>query len=243
MVASLAEENRRKLRQVGISTLTTCLYRRGFRNVWLRGLRPAGASLPRLVGEAFTLRFIPAREDVGQMADYAAGPSLHQRAFEECPPRHVLVLSAGGETEACSCGNLLIGRLKARGVAGIVTDGGYRDVVDIATLGFPAYHASPASPPSFLKLHAVAMGEPIGCAKVAIYPGDVMVGDSEGVIAIPASCANEVATEAYEMTRYDGFAAEQIAAGRSLLGIYPPNDTARREFEEWKRSAQNGEYA
>jgi regulator of RNase E activity RraA len=237
----LTEESRSKLQRVGISTLTTCLYRRGFRNVWLRGLVPAAAGLPRLVGEAFTLRFIPAREDLGQIADYAAGPSLHQRAFEECPPGHVLVLGTGGEADACSCGNLLVGRLKVRGVAGIVTDGGYRDVAEIAGLGFPAYHLRAAPPPSFLKLHAVALGEPIGCAGVAIYPGDVMVGDGEGVVAIPAACTKEVADEAYEMTRYDAFAAAKIGGGHRLYGIYPPGEAARREFEEWIRSTGNGE--
>src|SRR5262249_30283348 len=154
-------------------------------------------------GEAFTLRFIPAREDIKDLS--AEGLPIHQRAFEECPPGQVLVIDTGRETDACTCGNLLVGRLKMRGVAGIVTDGGYRDVGEIAQLGFPAYHARPAPPPSYLRLRAVALNEPIGCARVAIYPGDVMVGDAEGVVAIPAVLANEVATEAHEMTRYDAF--------------------------------------
>ena len=236
MARPLSEEALRKLRAAGISTLTTCLYRRGFKNVHLRGLLPVAAGLPRMAGPAFTLRFIPAREDVGQIASYAAGPGIHQRAFEECPPGHVLVIDADGETGACTCGNLLVGRLKARQVEGIVTDGGYRDSQEIAALSFPAYQAGPAPPPSFLRLHAVALNEPVGCAKVAIYPGDIMVGDSEGVVAIPAALADEVAAEAHDMMRYDAFAAAQIDAGRSLYGLYPPNDAARAEFEKWERA-------
>ncbi|HUC63670.1 MAG TPA: ribonuclease activity regulator RraA [Alphaproteobacteria bacterium] len=234
MAHPLSAETRAKLGAVGLSTLTTCLYRRGYRNVLLRGVIPVARDTPRMVGPAYTLRFIPAREDLEGKA--GGGLGLHQRAFEECPPESVLVLATGEETEACCCGNLLIGRLKARGVAGVVTDGGYRDVTEVAALGFPAYHVRPAPAPSFLRLHAAALDEPVGCAKVAIFPGDVIVGDAEGVVAIPASLAVEVAEEAVRLARYDGFAAERIAQGRSLAGLYPPGESARAEFEDWDRA-------
>lgn len=227
--AALSAENRRRLAEVGVSTLTTCLYRRGLRNAYLHGVVPVDRSMPRMVGEAFTLRFVPAREDIVDDRN-----NLHQRAFDECPPGAVLVIDAQRETEACSCGDLLIARLKARGVAGIVTDGGFRDTPDIARLAFPAYHVRAAPPPSFLRLHAVAIGEPIGCARVAVYPRDIVVGDAEGVVVIPARMANEVAAEAHDMTLYDEFAAEQIRGGRSVVGLYPPTEASRAEHAAWR---------
>lgn len=226
----LSAESRRQLAEVGVSTLTTCLYRRGLRNAYLHGIVPVERSMPRMVGEAFTLRLIPAREDIQDHTE-----NLQQQAFEQCPPGAVLVIDAQRETEACTCGDLLIGRLKARGVAGIVTDGGFRDTPDIARLGFPAYHARPAPPPSFLRLRAVAIGEPIGCARVAVYPQDIVVGDAEGVVVIPARLADEIAAEARDMTLYDEFAAEQIRAGRSVVGLYPPTDASKAEHSAWRK--------
>jgi regulator of RNase E activity RraA len=236
MAAAFAQEIRDRLAEVGISTLTTCLYRRGLHHTWLRGIVPVAAGLPRMVGPAVTLRFVPARADVGGMAAYAAGPSLHQRAFEECPAGAVLVIDTHNETEACTCGDLLVGRLKARGAAGIVTDGGFRDTQDVARLDFPAYHRGPAPPPSFIALHAVALDQPIGCAGVAVYPGDIVVGDATGVVVIPAHLAGEVAEEACEMTRYEEFAAEQIRDGRSIYGLYPPTEASRAEHAAWRRT-------
>jgi len=237
-MVALTADNRRKLGETGISTLTTCLFRRGFRNTYLHGVVPVGPNMPQMVGEAFTLRFIPAREDIDQMARYAAERSVHQRAFEECPPGHVLVIDTRGEIEGCTCGNLLIARLKARGAAGVVTDGGYRDTQEVASLGFPAYQTRAVPPPSFLRLHAVELNQPIGCARVPVYPGDIVVGDSEGVVVIPAHLANEVAEEAYQMTLYEAFAAEKINEGRSIFGIYPATDSSRAEYAEWDRKRQ-----
>jgi regulator of RNase E activity RraA len=236
MPEGMNEESRRKLHEVGVATLTTCLFRRGFKNTYLRGVVPVRRDLSRMVGEAFTLRFIPAREDIGQMAAYANELSIHQRAFEECPSGHVLVIDTHYETEACTCGNLLVARLKTRGAAGVVTDGGYRDSPEITKLGFPAYHSRPAPAPSFLHLHAVELNQPIGCAKVAIYPGDIIVGDDEGVVAIPAHLANEVAAEAHALTLYEVFAAEKISQGRSIFGLYPATDASRAEYLNWDRT-------
>lgn len=235
MSTPLTADNRRKLHEVGISTLTTCLFRKGFKNVYLHGVTPVAPGLPNMVGEAFTLRFIPAREDVGGMAAYARERSLHQPAFEECPAGHVLVVDTHQETGACTCGNLLVARLQARGAAGIVTDGGFRDTAEIAKLGFPAYQTGPAPPPSFLRLHAVEMNQPIGCARVAVFPGDIIVGDGEGVVVIPAGIADDVAEEAHAMTGYEAFAAEKVREGRSIFGLYPATDASRAEYAEWER--------
>jgi regulator of RNase E activity RraA len=236
----LTPEARRKLAEAGVSTLTTCLHRHGLQSVWLKGVVPAGPIAAPMVGEAFTLRFVPAREDVGGMASYAEAPSIHQRAFEECPPGHVLVIDARGEVEACTCGSLLIARLKVRGGAGIVTDGGFRDSIAIATLGFPAYHRGPAPPPSFTRLHAVELNGPIGCAGVAVYPGDVMVGDAEGVLVLPARVAEDVAAEAVEMARYEAFAAAKIRDGHRIYGLYPAGDAALAEYRLWARKRDEG---
>src|SRR5690606_32400098 len=128
-------------KQVSIATLTTCLFKRGYTNIWLNGLRPVGQTVPRMVGEAYTLRFIPTREDLDGAKSYQTADNLHRRAIEECPPGHVLVIDTQRERQACTNGDLLIARLKKRGCAGIVTDGGFRDSVDVAALDFPAYHS------------------------------------------------------------------------------------------------------
>ncbi len=221
----LSEKDREKLLQVSVATITTCLYRAGIRAACPHGIRPVAPNLPRMIGPAYTLRFIPMREDAGGVGN------IHQRAFEECPPGHVLVMDARGETRACSCGDLLIGRLKARGCAGIVTDGGFRDTPDVALLQFPAYQRQAAPAPSFGFLRAVEINVPIGCADVAVYPGDIVVGDAEGIAVIPAAMVSRIAQEAHELTRYDTFAAEEIARGRSIVGLYPPTEASRAEFQ------------
>jgi regulator of RNase E activity RraA len=235
----LTAADRERLKQASIATISTCLYRAGVKVTCPHGIRPVAPGLPRMVGEAFTLRFIPMRDDVGGISSYGSGGNVHQRAFEECPPGYVLVMDTRGETRGCSCGDLLIGRLKARGGAGIVTDGGFRDTPDVALLAFPAYQRAPAPAPSFGRLQAVELNVPIGCSDVAVYPGDIIVGDAEGVVVIPSAIAPRIANEAYEMTQYDTFAAEEVARGRSIVGLYPATEASRLEFERW-RQQRNG---
>lgn len=234
MPDALTAQERQWLSEVSVATISTCLYRAGVRMVCPHGIRPVAPGQPRMVGEAFTLRFVPVRDDIGGTASYGGSTNVHQRAFEECPPGHVLVMDTRGETRGCSCGDLLIGRLKARGCAGIVTDGGFRDTPDIAELQFPAYQRQPVPAPSFGRLQAVEIGVPIGCADVAVYPGDIVVGDAEGVVVVPAQLAGRIAKEAWEATQYEIFAAEQVARGRSIVGLYPADDAARAEFEQWR---------
>jgi regulator of RNase E activity RraA len=243
----LTAPDRERLTQVSVATISTCLYRAGIKVVVPHGVRPLSSGQPRMVGEAFTLRFIPMRDDVGGMSTYGSSSygsgNVHQRAFEECPPGHVLVMDTRGETRGCSCGDLLIGRLKARGCAGVVTDGGFRDTPDIALLEFPAYQRRPVPAPSFGRLQAIELNAPIGCSDVAVYPGDIVVGDAEGVVVIPANMAQRIATEAYGMTQYDTFAAEEIARGRSIVGLYPATDASRIEFERWQQQRDGGRRA
>ncbi len=233
------EAVRERLRIVNVSTLTTCLFRRGFRSRLIDGVRPINAAAARMVGEAFTLRFIPAREDVDVMAAYAEDTHVQRRAMEECPAGHVLVIDSLGDASAASAGDNMLGRLKARGVEGAVTDGGFRDTPDIEGLAFPAFHRRPAPATSPIRFHAADLGLAIGCGGVAVYPGDIVVGDPEGVVVIPRELAREIAGEASEMTAYDEFVTARVAEGRSLFGLYPSTPASRDEFEIWRKKPQD----
>jgi regulator of RNase E activity RraA len=180
------------------------------------------------------MRFIPARED--KAAPRPGGP-LQRQAMEEWPPGHVLVVDARGDARAASAGDLYCGRLKARGCAGIVTDGGLRDTDGIAKTGLSGYHQRPSSPPSPIAHHPLELQVPIGCGGVAVYPGDIIVGDRDGVVVIPPDIVDAVAEEALASTLYDEFAEEEVARGRSLVGLFPVVDEeAKRDFEAWKKA-------
>ena len=233
-MAELSPTTRDALLRVGTSTLTGVLSRRGMRNLFMQDVRPIRPDLPRMVGPAFTMRFIPAREDKTGAA--GRGP-LQRQAMEECPPGHVLVIDARGDARAASAGDLYAGRLKARGCAGIVTDGGLRDTEGIAKTGLPAYHRRPSSPPSGIVHQPADLNLPIGCGGVAVFPGDIIVGDCDGVVVIPPDMVDAVADEALATTLYDEFAEEQVARGRSLIGLFPvAGEEAKRDFEAWKKA-------
>jgi regulator of RNase E activity RraA len=227
-----------RLAQVSVSTLTTCLFKRGFRNRLIEGVRPVNADAARMIGPAYTLRFIPSREDIDTMSAYADDGHVQRRAMEECPPGFVAVIDARGDTGAASAGDIMIGRLKARGVAGVVTDGGFRDTADIEDMRYPAFHRQPAPPSSPIRLHAADLNLPIGCGGVAVYPGDLIVGDREGVVVIPPHLVGEIAEEAVEMTNYEEFAAAMVANGRSLFGLYPSTPESRAEYAAWRKKRQ-----
>jgi regulator of RNase E activity RraA len=230
-MAELSEATRAALAKVGTSTLSGILNRRGLRNMFMQEVWPIRPAERRLVGPAYTMRFIPVRED-----RRPAG-SLQQKAMEECPPGHVLVVDARGDPRAASAGDLFCGRLAARGCAGIVTDGGLRDTDGIARTGLAAYHRRPSSPPSGIVHQPLDLQVPIGCGGVAVYPGDIIVGDGDGIVVIPPDIVDAVAEEALASTLYDEFAEEEVAKGRSLIGLFPtPNDDARRDFAAWKKA-------
>ncbi len=239
MAKKFDDSVREQLRTVNVSTLTTCLFRRGFRSRLIDGVRPINVGAARMVGEAFTLRFIPAREDIDVMAAYADETHVQRRAMEECPAGNVLVIDAGGDASAASAGDNMLGRLKARGVEGAVTDGGFRDTPDIEKLSFPAFHQRPGPAVASIRFHAADLGLPIGCGGVAVYPGDIVVGDPEGVVVIPRELAGEIADEASEMTTYDEFVSEKVAEGRSLFGLYPATADSRVEFEAWRKRSRD----
>jgi regulator of RNase E activity RraA len=233
-MAELSSATREALLRVGTSTLTGILSRRGMRNMFMQEVWPIRPDLPRMVGAAFTMRFVPAREDKARAG--GRGP-IQQQAMEGCPPGHVLVVDARGDPRAASAGDLYVGRLKARGCAGIVTDGGLRDSDGIYKTGLPAYHRRPSSPPSGIVHQPVDLNLPIGCGGVAVYPGDIIVGDCDGVVVIPPDIVDVVAEEAMASTLYDEFAEQEVARGRSLIGLFPAaGEEAKRDFEAWKKA-------
>ncbi len=230
----LDEACREILEGVSTATLTTCLFRRGFRNCFMQDVHPVDRAAGPMVGEAYTLRFIPAREDIDLLEAYRDPDHPQRYAVEHCPPGQVLVIDSRGDARAASAGDILVTRLKVRGVAGIVTDGGFRDTPAIARLGFPAYHRRPSAPTGPILHHAADVGLPIGCGGVAVYPGDILVGDGEGVVVIPRHLAAEVAEEAAEMTLYEEWVSLEVRAGRALPGLYPASEESRRRFAAWR---------
>jgi len=230
---------RQKLMGVSTATLCTALFKRGLRNQFIQDVHPLNASLPNMVGPAFTLRYIPAREDLNTIKVFEDRGHPQRVAIETCPEGAVLVMDSRKEARAASAGSILVTRLMKRGAAGVVTDGGFRDSPEIAELGMPAYHSRPSAPTNLTLHQALDINVPIGCGDVAVFPGDVMVGDREGVVVIPAHLAEEIANEAVEMTAFEDFVTEEVKGGRSILGLYPPTDPGTREqFAAWR--AKNG---
>jgi regulator of RNase E activity RraA len=234
MTTSLTEENRKRLATVSTATLTTALFKRGFRNVFIQDVRPLNPNAPRMVGEAYTLRYIPAREDLDHLGVFADRKHPQRKGVEEIPPGHVMVIDSRKDARAASAGCILVTRMMARGAAGVVTDGGLRDSPDIAKLPFPTYASRASAPTNLILHHATELNVPIGCGDVPVYPGDIVVGDAEGVVVIPAHLANGVAEEAVSMTQFEDWVEAQVRSGRSTFGLYPPNEETKAEFAEWQ---------
>src|SRR5712675_2473267 len=230
----VSEKSRAKLSAVSTATLTTVLFKRGFRNTFIAGIHRLNPHAPAMVGPAYTLRYIPAREDLDHLGVFEDRSHPQRKGIEECPPGHVFVIDSRRDPSAASAGGILVTRLWKRGVAGVVTDGGFRDTPEIAKLPFATYHAAPAAPTNLIKHHAVDLNVPVACGEVAVYPGDIMAGDGEGVVVIPHHIAEEVAVEAFEQTAFEDFVQEKVEEGRSIFGIYPPAPEAREEFKKWR---------
>lgn len=222
-------------RKVSVATLTTVLYKRGFRNQFLQDVGPIDPGGLRMAGPAYTVRTIPAREDKAVPAVLSDRKYPGRAAIEACPPGHVLVFDSRQDARSASGGDILMTRLMVRGVEGCVTDGGMRDSGEIEEMEFPVYQVQPSPPISLLHHLAVDMNIPIACGGAPVYPGDIMVGDEEGVVAIPADIAAEVAAEAIEMTAYEDFASEQVRNGAELFSVYPQTDLSKQKFERWRR--------
>jgi regulator of RNase E activity RraA len=236
----LTSTTRHQLQHVSVATLCTALFKRGLRNQLIQGVTPLNPGLPTMVGEAFTLRYIPAREDLNGIEVFKDREHPQRKAVETCPAGAVLVIDSRKDARAASAGGILVSRLMVRGVAGIVTDGGFRDSPEIARMAIPAYHARPSAPTNITLHQAIDINGPIGCGDAPVFPGDVIVGDGEGVVVIPAGIAKDVADEATDMTAFETFVQERVLAGQSILGLYPPTDEANRAaFEAWQQAKRD----
>lgn len=235
-MSSLKSETREKLMKVSTATLATCVFKRGLRGQFIQNVQRLSKSAQNMVGEAFTLRYIPAREDLNTIEVFKDRSHPQRSAIEACPAGAVMVIDSRKDARAASAGGILVGRLKARGVAGVVTDGGFRDSAEIAELGIPAYHQRPSAPTNLTHHHAIDVNIPIGCGDAPVFPGDVIVGDADGVIVLPAHLADELADEAFNMTIYEDFVTEEVARGRSIVGLYPNTDPKSTEdFLAWRK--------
>ena len=223
------------LEQVSVATLATALFKRGLRNQVVQNVRPVAPKGKNMVGPAFTLRYMPAREDRNQLAEFKNPKHPQRHAIETCPTGHVLIMDSRGKADAASAGDILITRLMVRGAAGVVTDGGFRDAMQIGKLDFPAYHQRPSSPTNLTVNEAIEINGPIGCGEAPVFPGDIVVGDDDSVIIIPAHLADEVAAEAVEMSAYEDFVLEQVKAGETIIGLYPAtNEDVLEKFKQWR---------
>ena len=234
---SLKASTRDKLKTVSTATICTALYKRGFRNQMIQDVQPLDPGKPTMVGEAFTLRYMPAREDLNPISVFQDRSHPQRKAVEECPPGAVFVIDSRKDPRAASAGNILVTRLQVRGAAGVVTDGGFRDAAEIAKLDIPSFHSRPSAPTNLTRHQAIDINVPIGCGDAPVFPGDVIVGDADGCVVIPAHLAEEIAGEAVEMTAYEDFVTEKVFEGRSILGLYPATDEQSKvDFAAWRKA-------
>jgi regulator of RNase E activity RraA len=234
---TFSSDIRDKLMGVSTATICTALFKRGFRTQMIQDVMPVGSKpMPNMVGPAFTLRYIPAREDLNPITVFQDRAHPQRKAIEDCPPGSVMVIDSRKDARAASAGGILVTRLMTRGAAGIVTDGGFRDSMEIGALAFPAYHTRPSAPTNLTLHQAVDVDVPIGCGDAPVWPGDIIVGDGEGCVVIPKHLAAEIATEAHEMTVFEDFVLERVQGGQSILGLYPATDeTTRAAFSAWRQ--------
>lgn len=233
----LKPETRARLATISTATVATALFKRGFRTQFIQDVHPLSPDQPVLVGEAFTLRYMPAREDLNQLAVFRDRSHPQRKAVEDCPPGAVLVMDSRKDARAASAGAILVTRLMKRGVAGVVTDGGFRDSAEIGKLGFAAYHHRPSAPTNLTLHQAIDINVPIGCGDAPVFPGDVILGDSDGVIVIPAHLAEEITEEAFEMTAFEDFVTEEVRKGRGIFGLYPAtDDKTLADFAAWRKT-------
>ncbi|MBX2855197.1 MAG: ribonuclease activity regulator RraA [Rhodobacteraceae bacterium] len=232
----LSDETRARLSDISTASIASALYKRGLRRQFIQGVAPVSHKGRNMVGQAFTLRYMPAREDRNAMEVFQNPEHPQRKAIETCPPGWVLVMDARRDARAATAGSILAARLAVRGGAGLVTDGGLRDVAGIGSLDMPSYCANPSAPTNLTHHEAIEIGGPIGCGDAPVFPGDVMVGDGDGVMVIPAHLADEISQECLGMESYEAFALERVMAGESIRGLYPcTNEEIRAQYETWRQ--------
>jgi regulator of RNase E activity RraA len=223
------------LSQVSTATVTTMLLKKGLRNVWMRGTRPLRPNQPRVVGPAFTMRFVPAREDLATPESWAS-PRSTRAAIEEMPEGCIAVVDAMGITDAGIFGDILCARINKRGVRALITDGVVRDLVGVLATGLPVWCQGVAAPPSVGGLTFVNWQEPIGCGGVAVFPNDIIVSDEDGAVVIPQAMLDELVATAPEQERFEAWVVSEVERGQPLPGLYPPNAETKARYQ--KRSGE-----
>lgn len=229
----LSSDIRAALAKISTATLTTVLLKKGIRRSWAQGPKPIAPGTPRIVGPAFTLRFVPAREDLATPESWAS-PRSTRGAIEDMPGGVVAVADAMGVTAAGIFGDILVARMKKRGVAGLVTDGVMRDLAGVLAVGLPVWGAGAAAPASVAALTFVGWQEPIGCGGIAVFPNDIIVADDDGAVVIPQALVEEVTNLAVEQERFETWAVGEVEKGVPLPGLYPPNAETKARYEAAK---------
>ena len=222
------------LEKVTTATITTILLKKGLRNVWMRDTRPIRPGQPRRVGRAFTLRFVPAREDLATPESWSS-PKSTRAAIEAMPPGVIAVADAAGETDAGIFGDILCARMVKRQVAALVTDGAMRDMAGVLGTGLSVWCRGAAAPPSVAALTFIDWQQPIGCGGVAVMPNDIIVADDDGAVCIPQALLGEVVSLAPEQERMEGWIMQEVDKGAALPGLYPMNAEARQRYEAWMK--------
>ena len=222
------------LETVSTATITTVLLKKGLRNVWIRGAKPIRQGQPRLVGPAFTLRFVPAREDLATPESWG-NPISTRSAIEAMPEGVITVIDAMGVQDAGVFGDILCARMAKRKVAAMVTDGVVRDLAGVLSTNLPIWCAGVAAPSSVTGLTFVNWAEPIGCGGVAVFPNDVIVADDDGCVLIPQGLLDHVLATAPEQERMEGWIMEEVGRGEKLPGLYPMNEATKVRYEAWKK--------
>ena len=231
---SLSPEAIATLSGVSTATITTVLLKKGLRNVWMRGTKPLRPGQPRLVGPAFTLRFVPAREDLATPESWSS-PISTRTAIEAMPKGCIAVVDAMGETDAGIFGDILCARMAYRKVGALITDGVMRDMEGVLAAGLPVWCAGAAAPASVAGLTFINWQEPIGCGGVAIFPGDTIVADGDGAVVIPQAMLNEVTELAAEQEIQEGWIINEVQRGVPLPGLYPPNEETKARYAAWRK--------
>lgn len=236
--APLSAETIKNFMYASTATVSMQMLKRGFRNCAVSGVKPLNPNAARLVGPAFTLRYIPSREDLDKPPSPSDPPNAQRTAIEESPPGCVLVIATESNTRSGTLGDILALRLKARGIAGVLTDGAMRDTPVIGRFDFPVYCAAAASPPSMANLRPVEVQTPVGIRGVPVYPGDIIVADEDGAIVVPRHLADEVARDSFEQERLEKFVAIRVGQGHPITGTYPPNDETKKLYQAWIKAGE-----
>lgn len=230
----LARDTLARLKTISTATATMQLLKRGIRNCFITGSRPLETGVSRFVAEAYTLRFIPMREDLSDPAVLGDREYPARKAFEDMPAGQALVIDARGEQRAGTFGDILVARLKVRGAAAVVTDGPVRDAAEVAKVGLPVFCSGAAAPASLNVHFGADLQRPIACGGVAVFPGDVLLGNEDGVVVIPRKLADEVARDGVEQEHLETFLKGRVEAGHPIFGTYPPNEETLAAYRAWR---------